>query len=300
MATTKTQQTTKQQELTEKDIVTFSEGSVTVHLLGTSGLWINRMSKKARESLLMGSKRDRLELKHDMREEFHSSYIEAEPDMPTALAFLGDAFKGAVVEVAADMPAVTKASIERLVSVPDERIALYGKPYLRASVVRCADRNQTPDIRTRTYLPKWAAKVTFDYVRPKFKMTTVLTLIGNAGLTIGIGDWRRQKGGRFGGWRVVTQDNPEYLEVLTQARDAQAAAMAEPEPFDEETRELLQYFDVASRAWVIEQQEKARKAEEKARKAEEKKAAAAAAALAKQEAPPKGKGGGNGSGARNR
>jgi hypothetical protein len=276
MATTKTQQTTKQQELTEKDIVTFSEGSLTVHLLGTSGLWINRMSKKARESLLMGSKRDRLELKHDMYEEYRSSYIEAEPDAPTALAFLGDAFKGAVVEVAADMPAVTKASIERLVSVPDERIALYGKPYLRASVVRCADRNQTPDIRTRTFLPRWAAEVTFDYVQPKFKMATVLTLIGNAGLTIGVGDWRREKGGRFGGWRVVDPADTDYQEVLAEAREVQAAAIRNPEPYDAETRELLEYFDVASRAWVIEQQEKARKAE--ARKA--KKAAVASTALA--------------------
>ena len=53
---------------------------------------------------------------------------------------------------------VNKTSVNRLVSLPQDKINIWGKPYLKIDVVRSADMNRTPDIRTRAFLPNWCAR----------------------------------------------------------------------------------------------------------------------------------------------
>lgn len=244
------------EEIIEDEIVSFQRDSFRVALIGTTGLYFNRMSKKARETLLMGGRRDKVtEMKHDMVAEFRDSpYIDRDEAAPTLLKMPAGAFKSAIADVTLDMGTkYPRTKIERLVRIVDD-VSIYGIPYLRADVVRSADAKKTPDIRSRAFLPTWCASVTVEYVTPALKRLELTTLFVNAGLTIGVGDGRQQKGARDHGlWELTAEDNPEFERIVSAGgRAAQQAAMDAAVPYDADTEELLTYFHNAARAWVAE------------------------------------------------
>lgn len=61
----------------------------------------------------------------------------------------------------------------------------------------------------------------------------------------GVGDWRPEKGsGNFGQFELVSEDDPDYLRIIgTGGRQAQIGAMESPAPYDQDTEELLAWFD---------------------------------------------------------
>lgn len=135
--------------------------------------------------------------------------------------------------------------------MPGEFAALYGTPQLRMDVVRSADMKKTPDIRTRAFLPKWGAEIEVQYIIPQLSALAVVTLLCNAGVLIGIGDFRQEKGkGSFGCFRVVGdgEDDDEWNDlVANHGRAAQEAALADPEFANAETAELMEYYHGAMR-----------------------------------------------------
>ena len=113
------------------------------------------------------------------------------------------------------------------------------------SIVRSADMNKTPDVRTRAILPKWACRVSITYVQPLIRPQAVANLLAAAGLTIGVGDWRPEKGaGSYGQFQIVDAHDPAFLEIVsTGARDAQQDGLDTPVCYDDETSELLDWFN---------------------------------------------------------
>lgn len=234
---------------TEIQVQPIEKGAADVAILGTSPLICNRMAEKARRELLLphGRKTDadkRSTLKHDPLEEFRASpYTIRNPEVPALLAMLSSAFKGAMATAALDMPGAKKAQIGRLVYVEREYVPIFGEPQLLLSVVRSADMNRTPDIRSRAILPEWACVLSISFVKSLLTLQTLVNLINAGGTTAGIGDWRPEKGkGNYGQFRVVNTDDPAFLRILEQGRAVQEQAMADPEAYDDETTELLGWF----------------------------------------------------------
>lgn len=185
-------------------------------------------------------------LKHDPRAEFQASpYILKDERAPTLLAHLATAFKKSLMGAALDMPGAKKAQIGRLVWVNGDYVPIYGVPKIFMSVVRSADINRTPDIRSRAIVPHWAARVSFNFVEPLIKPQAVANLLAAAGMIQGVGDWRPEKGaGNYGQFEIVDAEDPRFVEVVaTGGREAQLAAMNEPTCYDDETEELLTWFD---------------------------------------------------------
>ncbi len=240
----------KQKNEESIDILTVDKGQIQFCILGTTPLILNRMSEKAmRELLAPKGKKTAADkaanLKHIPLEEFRSSpYIDRNPNGPTLLQHLASAFKGSLKGAAVDLPGAKKAQIGRLTWVEGERIAIYGVPQMIMSVVRSADMNRTPDVRTRAIVPQWACVVTVSYVQPLLRQQSVANLMASAGIMQGIGDWRTEKGaGNYGSFELVEQDDPRFLAIRQNGgRAAQIAAMENPEPYDEETAELYQWF----------------------------------------------------------
>jgi hypothetical protein len=109
--------------------------------------------------------------------------------------------------------------------------------------VRSADMNKTPDIRTRAIVFPWAAVVKVSYVVPLITPTAVVNLAYAAGLTVGVGDWRPEKGkGTYGQFELVDEDDPRLPAVFAHGRASQLAALRDPEPYDEESAELLAWW----------------------------------------------------------
>jgi hypothetical protein len=239
----------------EIDVLKVTHGSLTFCVLGTSPLILNRMSEKVlRELLMPKGKKTAAEkaanLKHDPLAEFRASpYLDEAPDAPTLLQHLSASFKGAIKGAALDLPGANKSQIGRLTWVNGERVPIYGVPQIFCSVTRSADMNRTPDVRTRCIVPQWAAQVSVSFVTPILREQGVANLLASAGITQGIGDWRPGKGsGNFGQFVLVDADDPQYLHIRQHGgRAAQEAAMESPQPYDRETRELLDWFGVESK-----------------------------------------------------
>jgi hypothetical protein len=213
----------------------------------------NRMSEKARRQILLPSGRKTATerastLKHDPPQEFRDSPYRM-PNGETLLCVPGGAFKSALVTAAGRTPEVTKASIEQLVSVPDDYVRVWGVPEMLMSVTRSADIARTPDIRSRAILRKWCARLTIKFVTP-LRPTAILTLLANAGIVSGIGDWRQEKGaGSYGSFVVVHGPKDDHFQAIVRAggRKAQEAAMQDPHPYDMETEDMLAWFHTESK-----------------------------------------------------
>jgi hypothetical protein len=236
------------------DVLEVTRGFAHVCIVGEpgpgSGLICNRLSEKAKHELLLPApKKNAAEratlLKHKPYEEFRDSPYRLQEGDPTLIGILAASFKKAMMTAALDLPSTKKAQIGRLVWVNGHYTPIYGVPQIVMAAVRSADMNHTPDIRTRAILPRWACQLTIGFVQPLIKLNAVTRLLAAAGLFIGVGDWRSEKGsGTHGSFRLVNADDPEFLDIVqTGGRQAQLEAMKNPVPYDEETADLLAWFD---------------------------------------------------------
>jgi hypothetical protein len=240
----------KKEAVSEIEILKINQGRLSLLVLGTTPIILNRMSEKAMRQLLFPApKKNQVErmttLKHDPMEEFRASpYIDRDPNGPTLVQHLASAFKGAMASTALDLPGTTKASLERLTWVIGDRVAIYGVPQLLMSTVRSADMNKTPDIRTRAIIPKWACAVTVAFSVPQLKQQGIANLMANAGIIRGVGDWRQEKGsGNYGSFELVEQGDARWETIVKiGGREAQIAAMENPEFYDQETADLYGWF----------------------------------------------------------
>jgi hypothetical protein len=234
------------------DILPITQGLTTFCLLGTTPMFFNRMSEKAKRDILLGSRRkskaEQAEnLKHDPIREYRDSVYKHFGDrFPTRLKFPSEGFKKCVAAAALDIPGAYKTEVGRLTSFPPEQpnVSIYGIPKLSMDVVRSADIKHTPDIRTRAVIERWCCKVTLSFVQPKLNERTVGYLMSAAGILIGIGDWRQEKGSsNKGSFEVVLPDDAAFKAIVAEGgRKAQDAALLNPVCLNEETQELLDWY----------------------------------------------------------
>lgn len=240
----------KQESTTEITVAPLRRATTKLRIIGVTPLFQNRMANKVLEGLLAGTKKktkaERVEIKHNPLAEFRSS-AEIKPDGPTALGIKVTAVKGAMATAALETAGLTKSATQRLIFMPGDLASLYGTPQLRMDVVRSADMNRTPDVRTRAYLPKWGAEIEIQYIVPQLSAQAIVTLLCNAGVLIGVGDFRQEKGkGGYGCFRVIGEGevDPEWDDlVANHGRVAQAAALDAPEYADQSTADLMEFYD---------------------------------------------------------
>lgn len=240
----------KTQEITISEMV---KGRLRLHIVGQSPLIMNSMNVKAIRTLLLPevsgrkSRADRARaLKHDVLSEYrNSTYRDRTDDGPTRLQMPGPSFKSALMTAALDLPGTKKTEIGRLTWVAGYRFAVWGAPKIFMSVVRSSDIQKTPDVRTRAILPEWCAAIDIEFVRPNLTEQAIVNLSQAAGLLAGIGDFRQEKGkGSFGQFRVVGDAKDAEFRHIQKAggRAQQDAALEHPDPYDEDTREWLDWY----------------------------------------------------------
>lgn len=244
----KAKETAKNNEI---EVVTLRQEEVTFCIRGNTPFYCNRVADKAWRELLMP--RGRLtkaqkatNLKHDPPAEFRSSPYLRKGNGATRIMMLSTAFKGAIAQAAIDMPtAVAKAQINRLTYVVDEYVPIWGIPRLNMAIVRSADQARTPDVRTRARLDHWCSKVTIRYTLPMLNSQAVGTLLSAAGMIIGIGDFRQEKGkGNNGLYDLVPHDDERFMQIIAEGGiEAQDEALANPVCSDPETEDLLSWFE---------------------------------------------------------
>lgn len=222
---------------------------LTFCLVGETPLIMNRFSEKARQEMLLPApKKNRAEkassLKHDPIAEFRGGlYLSRDTNAPTSIHFPTNAFHKAVGQAAIDIPGQAKSVMLRLTSVTTDTVHLFGLPALFCRMVRSGGMSAVPDIRTRPIFPEWACTLEFQIVSNLVQERQVANLLAAAGTIVGMGDWRPQKGGSYGRFRLATPDDPDFKRITEgQGREAQLQEIENPQFYDDETQELLEWF----------------------------------------------------------
>ena len=232
--------------------VKITTARVTFNILGVTPLIYNSVSYHALgEFLIPSKKKSRAErettLKHDPYSEYRLSVYQhpEHQDGPTRLVLPSRMFKAAIAEAALRVPGAKKTEINQLCWIDSLEVDVYGVPQMLMSMVRSADMNRTPDIRTRAILPLWCCSFTLDYVQPQLNVDSIGQLVVSAGVLCGVGDFRQQKGkGNFGQFEIVDSDDPRVLHIKnTGSLKAQEAALANPIAYDRTTQQLLDLFN---------------------------------------------------------
>lgn len=228
------------------------QGRVTLRIIGTTPFYFNAMSAKAKRSLMIGGGKktaaEKREIKHNPEQEYRDS-VYRQPNGDTLLCFPAPGIKAAMATAALETAGVTKSSVQRLIFLPQQRVNIWGKPQLKMDIVRSADMNKTPDVRTRAFLPRWCAEVDIAFVTPTLSAHSIVSLLSNAGVVCGIGDFRQEKGkGSYGTFAVAGTDDmgdwqSMWDEISAEGRDAQQAALDDPEYADQETADLMEMME---------------------------------------------------------
>lgn len=234
---------------TQIEIAPIQMGRLVCHVVGDTPMIMHRFSKKAREQLLFPKGRanaaEKAEnLKHDPLTEYRECIYRNRSDSePTAVHLPADAFSKAIAAAALDLPGASKSQILRLVSISSTQINVFGVPRMTMDMVRSSDMAKTPDVRTRAIFPEWATSIEVQFVSTLLKEGQIVNLLAAAGMIVGIGDWRPQKGGAYGKFRIVSEDDPDFLRIKKEGgRAAQLAAYEEPVAFNADTEELFTWF----------------------------------------------------------
>ena len=231
----------------EIQIQPIQQSELKLTLIGTTPLYYHAMSAKVKRDLLIGSGKktaaERKGIKHDPEQEFRDSIYKIRSG-PTLLAFPAAGIKQAMATAALETAGVKKTEVQRLIFLPQEKVSVWGTPYMKMDVVRSADMNKTPDIRTRAFLNEWCAEVTIRYALPTFSQHSIVNLLSNAGVICGIGDFRQEKGrGGYGTFQVSDPNDGPFADRIKalkkEGRKVQEAAMNNPQAADDETQELM-------------------------------------------------------------
>ena len=233
------------------EIHALKQGHIKLRMIGQTPMYFNSMGAKAWRDLLVGGGKktaaQKKDIKHNPEAEFRDSVYKKDTG-DTYLCFPAAGVKGAMATAALETGGITKTSVQRLIFLPESHIQIWGKPFLKMDIVRSADMNKTPDVRTRAYLPQWCAEVTVKYVVPTLSAHSIVSLLSNAGTIVGIGDFRQEKGrGSYGTFAVSgAEDMGDYQEIWDEItkedREVQKLAMQQPICADEQTAELMQYL----------------------------------------------------------
>lgn len=235
--------------------------TMSFYILGTTPLIVNRKPFELECYLTLPPvKKNKAELamttKHDPIQEYRDACYTSKVDtFPTLLTIPSGAFKGALADVARDIPGAFRTQVARLTSIVNgPSLPLWGIPLLRRDAVVTAGIKASPDIRFRPCLVEWATKVVVRFVKGLLKPADIANLLGAAGRIVAVGDNRVQKGkGDYGQWDVVGEDNEDWLRIVeTQGRGPQTEALtSDPPPYyDEDAERLVTWYktEIARRA----------------------------------------------------
>jgi hypothetical protein len=114
------------------------------------------------------------------------------------------------------------------------------------ATVRQSDAARTPDIRTRAIVRDWAVPVTVRFLSTLINAKAVINLTQAAGLGIGVGDNRSEKGASDYGQFDVLDDSAMKAQcagLLELGRAAQETAFVEAAPYDDFAANTMAWFD---------------------------------------------------------
>lgn len=190
--------------------------TIRVPILGTTPLIVHRFSEKAKRQMLdaMQGRKSPKESKNP-EAEYDAAFYRTKDDR---YGFPVVAFKQATVGAARFYPrnSVTMTALKQFlfirgeIGVDGQGLAIIeGEPHMREDVVRVG-RGGT-DLRYRPEFSEWSTALEVTYVTSALTRSSVLSLIDAGGMGVGVGEWRPERDGDFGTYRI---DPTRQVEVI--------------------------------------------------------------------------------------
>lgn len=192
---------------------------IDIPIIGEAPLICHAWSKKAREEMLakqMKKSRSGRTAKDPWMDFCESLYwLDDMPATPTEadvttgrFGFPSVAFKAAAITAVTTIGSMTKVLARQCFHVVGEFVPILGPPpSMREDMVRVG--MGTADIRFRGEFNPWAAILPIQFNAGVLSAEQVLTLFHTGGFGVGIGDWRPEKDGVSGRFRIANAGEME-------------------------------------------------------------------------------------------
>lgn len=186
-----------------------------VPIVGTAPLIVHRFSEKAKRQMLdaMQGRKSPKEPK-DPEAEYQAAFYRLKGD--SGYGFPAIAFKAATVSGARFYSGVTMTALKQFMFFSGDvgadgqmLVTIEGEPVMREDVVKIG-RNGA-DLRYRPQFTEWQATLDIVFVKSVITQGSVLSLVDAGGMGVGVGEWRPEKDGNFGTYRVDTTRNLEII-----------------------------------------------------------------------------------------
>ena len=184
---------------------------IQVSIIGVTPLICHRFSEKAKKQMRdkKAGIKTKVREKCDPEAEFEAArYVMSNGSD----GFPATGFKNAILEVAHKDVGVPKTLIRKsLFIVADEYVdgipivkIISDKPVMREDVVRVG--TGSADLRYRPEFASWSAVLTIEYDEENLTPDVIVSLIQRAGFGVGVGDWRPERDGEFGRFKLEVKD----------------------------------------------------------------------------------------------
>lgn len=92
---------------------------------------------------------------------------------------------------------------------PQPLVEIFGSPKMREDHVRLS--GGSADLTYRAEFPEWTATLEVQYVPTSIDGESVLSLLEAGGSYVGIGDWRPERGGLYGTFRINENEQTTFI-----------------------------------------------------------------------------------------
>jgi len=194
---------------------------IEIPIIGTAPLIMHAWSHKAKEQMLakqMKRATTGKEAKDPQRDFEESIYVDSTglPAFPTI------AFKASAVDAAVAMD-FKKTNLRQAFHIDGEMAPVVGSaPEPREDMVRVG--MGTADIRYRAHFKTWGTVLPVTINLSMLSVEQLVNLFDAAGFGIGIGEWRPQKDGQFGRFKVASDAEAKQIGEWIKARNKGAKA----------------------------------------------------------------------------
>lgn len=169
------------------------------NLVGTSPLICHKWSEKAKKEMLDKQMKKATKGKEakDPERDYRDSLYE-HPD--GGYGFPAIAFKAAMVRAGTYLD-LKMTFLRGAFHVPAELVPITGEPRMREDMVRVG--MGVADIRYRGEFLPWGAELPILYNARVISDEQLANLLVTAGFSVGVGEWRPEKDGSYGMWRLA-------------------------------------------------------------------------------------------------
>lgn len=206
-------------EQPQVQIAQIATETLLIPILGTMPLIVHNFSEKSKRQMLDAQQgRKSPKVVRDPKAEYEAAFYRTKD----GYGFPVTAFKAATVGAARfygkDVKMVELRQFifmrgELSDNDPQALVPIYGEPRMREDIVRLGGMSRSADLRYRPEFPEWWTTLEVTYVKSSLSRDSVLSLIDAGGMGIGVGEWRPERRGEFGTYRIDPSKKVEVLQA---------------------------------------------------------------------------------------